>query len=56
MVNLHHTPRQQGEAVMSKGENTRKEGKKAAVLSPKEKKAAKQIKKADKKFSTIPTH
>ena len=41
---------------MSKGENTRKEGKKAAVLSPKEKKAAKQIKKADKKFSITPAH
>ena len=39
---------------MSKGENTRKEGKKAAVLSPKEKKAAKQLKKADKNFSIVP--
>ena len=56
MVNLHHTLRQQGEAVMSKGENTKKEGKKAAVLSPKEKKAAKQIKKTEKKFSVIPAH
>lgn len=41
---------------MSKGENTRKEGKKVAALSPKEKKAAKQLKKADKKFSIIPAH
>ena len=39
---------------MSKGENTKKEGKKAAALSPKEKKAAKQIKKTEKKFSITP--
>jgi len=37
---------------MSKGESTRKEGKKSAVTSPKEKKAAKMLKKAEKKFST----
>ncbi len=36
---------------MSKGESTRKEGKKAAAMSPKEKKAAKQLKKAEKQFS-----
>lgn len=41
---------------MSKGESTRKEGKKVAVLSPKEKKAAKQLKKAGKEFSIIPAH
>lgn len=41
---------------MSKGESSRKEGKKAAATSPKEKKAAKMLKKAEKKFSiTIPT-
>ncbi len=40
---------------MSKGVDSKKEGKKAAATSPKEKKAAKKIKKADKKFSvTIP--
>jgi hypothetical protein len=36
---------------MSKGENKRKEGKKAAASSPKEKKAAKILKKAEKNFS-----
>lgn len=36
---------------MSKGQNTKKEGKKAAATSPKEKKAAKIIKKAEKQFS-----
>jgi len=41
---------------MSKGENTKKEGKKAALLSPKEKKAAKQIKKSEKNFSIVPRH
>jgi hypothetical protein len=40
---------------MSKGKDSRKEGKKAAATSPKEKKMAKKIKKAEKKFSvTIP--
>jgi hypothetical protein len=36
---------------MSKGESTRKEGKKVAATSPKEKKAAKMLKKAEKQFS-----
>ena len=36
---------------MSKGESARKEGKKVAATSPKEKKAAKMLKKAEKQFS-----
>jgi len=51
VVNTHHTSRHQGAEVMSKGESTRKEGKKVAATSPKEKKAAKMLKKAEKQFS-----
>lgn len=41
---------------MSKGENSKKEGKKVAATSPKEKKAAKILKKAEKKFTIVPAH
>jgi hypothetical protein len=39
---------------MSKGENSKKNIKKAAASSPKEKKVAKKLKKAGKPFSLTP--
>jgi len=56
LMNTHLDRRHRGAEDMSKGEDSRKEGKKVAATSPKEKKAAKKLKKAGKEFSiTIPT-
>ena len=48
MVMPHHTRRDK-ELIMSKGEDSKKAEKKAPAKTPKEKKADKQIKKAEKK-------
>lgn len=48
LTNTHHNLKEK-EYIMSKGEDSKKTEKKAPAKTPKEKKADKQIKKAEKK-------